>query len=525
VSVIKKVAIIGSSGGNLFHSGGSDPEQLLNEISIQCRAAGISLSAVLFITADVSMDHLKPSTPAKLFEWNSSSDVFARTFDGTLEEVNLEASCKDEDIAAMIASEQIDGLILMSADPLGVNQLSITAAIERQLPIVGTGGTSMGRVKAMGANVIALSGTTGTTNLTRAVSFVLALSRFWKIPYQITRGDSGAGSATSAESGWKQLRISGIMTSSMPAFIAVLLVMSLSNLPIFSRLDEASMILSALPPIILAILAARKMSDLGELTLIAGLIAGLLSVQGGIIGAILAGIAAGKLVPWFFKMCTQWSFPATSVNIAAGGFSGLVPGLLMLYVVGPWTTAAGDEIREALEWVLHLNPTLMGLGFGLCMWPLIMKGWYHSTVLPLILIEMEKYGNSFFGALDMAGLVMVSAGILFAQWVIPQSPEQRNIVLKPFWLNIGFGTFIEASYPYMRISKAVYRGAIVASGLAGSLIGTWSLKSTAYVPSYMALLFSNNAWGFLAAISTGFIVAFAIAAVVNLANTRKSARK
>ncbi|MCD9020946.1 hypothetical protein [Cohnella silvisoli] len=72
----------------------------------------------------------------------------------------------------------------------------------------------------------------------------------------------------------------------------------------------------------------------------------------------------------------------------------------------------------------------------------------------------------------------------------------------------------------MRKSKFVYAGAIVASGLAGAVIGVLNLKSTAFAPSYMALLFSNNAWGFLAAMSTGFVVAFAIAAAVNLVGKR-----
>ncbi|AJY77532.1 PTS sugar transporter [Paenibacillus beijingensis] len=514
----KKVAVLGSSGGNLFHSGGSDPVSLLREIQTQCRAADITVQAVQFIAAEGSMDHLKGSTPAAMYGWNAASEGFERLAGGTLAEINREAAALDEEIARMIEEGEIDGLILMSADPSGANRRAVEAAARRQLPVVGTGGTSMATVKSKGANVIAFSGTTGTTNLTRAVSYAMALSRYWKLPYRMASGDGGIGG--SSGSGWKRVKISGIMTSSMPAFIAVLVIMSLAKLPFLSGLQDAVLILSALPPVILAALAARKVADLGEVTLIAGVTAGLLSVPGGIIGAIIAGLAAGWLAPWTFRLCTQRNFPATTVNITAGALSGLAPGLLILFALGPLTTAAANGIRQALEALLQLNPAVIGLGFGLLMWPAIMRGWYHATVLPLILLEMEKEGNSFFGALDMAGLVMVSAGILLARIAFPAAPEERKPLLRPLWMNIGFGTFIEASYRYMKENKFVQAGAIVSSGLVGMIAGQFGLKSTAYVPSYAALLLSNDAPRFLLAMAVGLLGGFIAASAANLAQRR-----
>ncbi|HGB5170345.1 TPA: hypothetical protein ACIVMO_004402 [Salmonella enterica subsp. salamae serovar 42:g,t:-] len=43
---MKKIAIIGSSGGNLYNLGGAEPEKLLQEIYQQCEAAGVNVAAV-----------------------------------------------------------------------------------------------------------------------------------------------------------------------------------------------------------------------------------------------------------------------------------------------------------------------------------------------------------------------------------------------------------------------------------------------------------------------------------------------
>ncbi|SUF83953.1 PTS sugar transporter [Salmonella enterica] len=64
---MKKIAIIGSSGGNLYNLGGAEPEKLLQEIYQQCEAAGVNVAAVQFIAAEASMDVAKPDTPASVY--------------------------------------------------------------------------------------------------------------------------------------------------------------------------------------------------------------------------------------------------------------------------------------------------------------------------------------------------------------------------------------------------------------------------------------------------------------------------
>ena len=74
---MKKIAIIGSSGGNLYNLGGAEPEKLLQEIYQQCEAAGVEVAAVQFIAAEASMDvvcinHRKPTKTTK--------DISGQTF-------------------------------------------------------------------------------------------------------------------------------------------------------------------------------------------------------------------------------------------------------------------------------------------------------------------------------------------------------------------------------------------------------------------------------------------------------------
>ncbi len=48
---MKKIAVIGSSGGHLFVLGGNNPQALLEEIINQAKAASIEVSHIAFIAA------------------------------------------------------------------------------------------------------------------------------------------------------------------------------------------------------------------------------------------------------------------------------------------------------------------------------------------------------------------------------------------------------------------------------------------------------------------------------------------
>ena len=115
---MKNVAILGSSGGNLFNLGGAYPERLLQEIYTQLHSAGLAVSAVQFIAAEESMDVAKPTTAAAVYSITAEDQDQPRiSFQGQLSEVNDAVKSSDAAIAAQIRAGDIDGIIIMSADP------------------------------------------------------------------------------------------------------------------------------------------------------------------------------------------------------------------------------------------------------------------------------------------------------------------------------------------------------------------------------------------------------------------------
>jgi fructose-specific phosphotransferase system IIC component len=218
----------------------------------------------------------------------------------------------------------------------------------------------------------------------------------------------------------------------------------------------------------------------------------------------------------------EWKFPATTVNIAAGGIAGLISGLIVYFLFAPIALQLGDWIRSLLDTLVSMNPVLAGLIAGLLIWPAIIGGIYHAAILPIVLLEMERAGNSFLGAVDMVGLVMVSAGITLANIVAPRDKGEAAVAAPGFLINVGFGTFVEAAYPFMFSNKFIFAGAIISSGLGGLLVGLFDVRGTAYVPSVMAPFLSNNMSGFIIAMLGSLLCAFIITLFVNLLAKKKS---
>lgn len=511
-----KVAIIGSSGGNLFNLGGRQPDKLLDEIIAQCQSAQLNIAVIQFIAAEESMDVAKSKTRASIYSWDSVLECVVSSEASTLADINQLAQREDERLANLIRKGEVDGIIIMSGDPEGVNAASIAAAAEKGIPIVGTGGTSMAHVSAKGANVIATSGTTGTTNRTRAVSFVTALCKYWKVKYMPVIGTQAAsGADSSSGSLWRRINFKGIMQASLPGFIAMAIILALSKIPALSSLSGVFDLIIGALPVLIAVIAAKQVAELDEVSIVAGVIAGVLSTDGGLIGGMIGGILAGILVHYLFITCVKWRFPMTTVNIVAGGLAGLAAGLVMYFLVSPIALQLGEWVKLLISTMIDFNPILAGIIAGLLIWPAIIAGVYHAAILPIVLLEMEHTGNSFLGAVDMVGLVMVSAGITLANIIGPRDKGEAAVATPGFLINMGFGTFVEAAYPFMFSNKVVFAGAIIASGIGGGLVGLFAVRGTAYVPSFAAPFLSDNPVGFAVAMLVSLLVAFFITLVAN----------
>lgn len=492
---MKKLALIGSSGGNLYNLGGKNPKKLISEMRIQAKAANMQLTEVIFTGANTSMDNVNKDTKAKLY--SISEDEIHSTAEDLLTSINELAIEKDRDLAKKIRDGEIDGVIYVSADPKNINKSSVEAVSEMGIPVTGTGGTAMANIQSSGAKVIAVSGTTGTTNRTRAISAISSFSKEFDMKYSPVIGE--IESSEDQGSIISRINIRGIMMAALPGFISMALILAISKLPALEGLSSVFDLIIGALPIIVASVAAYQVSGLEEVGVVSGVISGVLSTDGGVIGGIIGGILAGVLANYLIKLAFKWNMPGTTANILAGGLSGLIAGLIVFYLISPVALFLGDGIRNVLQTAIDFNPILAGIVAGAVIWPAIMSGVYHAAILPIILLEMEASGVSFLGSIDMVALVMVSAGITLGNVLFPKRQEDRAIALPGFLINLIFGTFVEASYPFMLSNKWIFAGAIISGAIGGGVVGFFNVLGTAYVPTLVAPSLSTNLIGMLVA--------------------------
>ena len=60
----KKIAFIGSSGGNLYKQGGNNLPAMMKEICGQTTAADMEVTFVQYVLASGSLDNVGPDSPA-----------------------------------------------------------------------------------------------------------------------------------------------------------------------------------------------------------------------------------------------------------------------------------------------------------------------------------------------------------------------------------------------------------------------------------------------------------------------------
>ena len=512
---MKRILILGSSGGNLYNLGGKDPKSLLEAVVRQVQSTTeTEIAAIQFVAVDASLDFAKPTTAAHLWSWNGQEPVIIA--EGTLKEIDKVAKEHDQKMADLIDSNQVDGLILMSADPAGTNKKAITAAIKHHIIAAGTGGTSMSNAQKMGLDVVAVSGTTGTTNETRAVSAMFALTKKWQIKYSPLIGGTDKNNNGASQNIWQNISLRGILMACLPAFITMAITLLISKIPGIPKSTNAlfDIMLNGLPVIISAV-AAKQISGLNDIAICAGVIAGLFSTKGGLIGGIICGIMAGILVSVIFKKCLQWHFPGTTANICAGSFAGLISGLTGYYLIAHLSAKLGDFLQFILNTAIAINPILAGAVAGFIIFPAILTGCYHAIFLPLIMLQMSKYGSSFLGAIDMCSLIMVATGINLANVLYPQKPSDRALAVPGLFINLLFGTYAESVYPFILSNKLEMIGTLICSTLAGCVVGLFNVSGTAYVPSFLGPAMSNNWLGFLLAMLTGIVSAFIMVLLIN----------
>ena len=137
---------------------------------------------------------------------------------------------------------------------------------------------------------------------------------------------------------------------------------------------------------------------------------------------------------------------------------------------------------------------------------------------------METQGYSFLGAVDLCGLVMVCAGVQLANIVLPKNKSDRVACIPNLFVNLAFGTFVEAAYTYMFASRKVFAGCIAAAAISGLAIGVFNVKCTAYVPCFVAPFVSNDKiFATILCMVIAMGLAFIFTLLSNMADKRKGA--
>jgi hypothetical protein len=186
-----KIALIGSSGGgSATISSGEDvvgsiqrnvnlitsPGVMKSEKSI----ALVSITEVALVQCQHGLDFSTTQEDDCATLWVMKDGGSLVTIHvGTLASVNTLLRSEDLRIASLILLDEIDAIVSISSDPEDTNKLTIAAAIQMNIPILGTGGSSLSYISTSGGNVIGCSGgSVATTGLTRGICIAASLAAY-----------------------------------------------------------------------------------------------------------------------------------------------------------------------------------------------------------------------------------------------------------------------------------------------------------------------------------------------------------
>lgn len=553
-SATLEVAVIASSGGGTATLGHTDPCALLQCIDQQLRLVGGRVRHALYVSldggksldsanervdratlyrvdrTDKDCDHRTPSP-----ESNSvlcEVDVVQR---GTLQHVNEYCQTQQTHIAESIRRGTVHGLICISCHT-GIFYDVLDAAAQAQIPVTGSGGTSLASAAAIHDQLVLVGnagGSVATTTLTRAVSYTHALATHHRINYRPWTSNAEAGGP----------RWNSVLTACLPAFWGVCLakwaVQGMATIvesrtgPESSILDWLSNLLQGLEyrvlPTACSVVMVGAASDSKDAvihTSQSSLWMAAVVASSACSGSVLAGLLAGYLValwsPRLLFWCIVRGVPATMTNLLTGGGVGAAVALLLL-PLAPHTATLSQRLREWILSSIACWPTpgyrmVAGALWGLASCYGSKVGYYHAIHLPLILLELEHGTPSFLGAVDELTLVLVCAGVCLgnvaAEFAVSrqdsgrrqqqqqQRPAPASVALswRGLRTNLYYGDFVECCYPFMEASHLVNAGGYLGSALSVA----WLVReadsldriprSLAYLPWPMAVALAGSQW-------------------------------
>jgi hypothetical protein len=474
----KTIAIIGSTGGNLYLQGGLLGKNLLNSIDGEVQKWGYCIRAVLYLCADQSMDAINETSRVSLISKNLDLQEDAS---GELLKINQLVIRGSDEIGAAIKNGEIDALISISAEPAGANRNIFRAANHANIPIVASGASSVAWMKKMGCNVIYATGTTGTSCEFRSINYLTALARYWgnnvgqKIRQRISETIKNASF--------------GFETWTLPYFLLLVILKGMPSFGITAAADIYAALIYIAPLIACLAVSLSLLSD-PRLGMAAAISTGMVAsyFHGGFVGGILAGyitaiifntilhLSAGRRMPGSAQGFLIYSVTVVSIalpfSIAAETLGSLTGSLAML----PERIMAGNHL-----WI--------GFLAGIAFWPAMESGLYHRVLLPYILLEISVKGMSVLGAFDVLCLVVMAAGANIAALFFGGEFKPGLISLME---NIVYGTNVEYVYTMSEGRRVVRYGLYFLCGIVGIFILKLGLVGVGYLPLFLLPFILEN---------------------------------
>jgi len=521
----RRVALVGSSGGGAATLGHGDPEALCSQLCRQLNGVGdgATITAAVFVSCSEPLDTASLHARAGLWEWccEKGTQGLRCVFHGSLEHVNNRARELDKDLACRVASEGFDGIISISADASagGCNRQLLAAAAEHGIPVTGTGGTSLSiAASELGCSLVGnAGGSVATTLYSKAIGVAAAFARAWGEPYRMCLVEAASWHSS--------------LDGCLPAFLAVACsataitkIRHVSGLAPYLLGAEAALRERMLPPVVGAVVA-HQASGLGEIGIIGGAAVGAMS-QGSSCCAFLAARCFGWLAPRVLGACARLAVPATASTLSVAGGLAVAVGMgafagaprVQLVTNGVrliLDTLFGGHAEKSLQ--LWLPPAwLRGALGGILMNYGSRYGWYHQIFLPLILVEMERGSMSLLGTFDWLTLCVAGAGACAAQLAVSQESADVALAKRGLAINLGFGDYIEACFPFLERDRFLNAAVYVASASSGAIATCAGARSTAYVAAPLAVVLSDSPKALTIAGTVAFTVPFVVGVLSNM---------
>eukprot|EP00037_Helgoeca_nana_P021691 m.219257 g.219257 ORF g.219257 m.219257 type:complete len:548 (-) comp25747_c0_seq1:426-2069(-) len=494
-----RILLVGSSGGGCGHVGTGD--ELIDAVRRQLTRRGMDLVGIQFVKCAVGLDTASSLNTATVVVDTGGGVTLSPA--SVLPVANRIAAATDVTFGKAVAARRVDGIIVVSCAPHGVNREVLRAAAEVGVPVVGTGGASIAQLCVLGCRVLPSSGgSVATAPEAKAIVFSSALAGALR-PRHVEAGlglSEVIGAMAAPHS---------ILASALPIFLTLAVVQqcldlqwvqNISILPV-DGVERLSAHDSGITALALGAVAATVWGKCAPLDVLAGTAAVAAGVSNGSIIAALAAVAVSTLlVQLVLARVAHAGLPSTPASIIVCSIAMVVATLVASMMQGPGlalTAAIRSGITDyILGWESPLVRALFGALAGVLTFVGACRGLYHRVVLPLVIIEMEVRPGAlaFFGALDLCCLCMTSAGVCLAAWITPGSSfSAGNRRLGKFGAlqTLCVGDFIESAEPFLVDRPSVWWVSTASSALAGAILANGQCRSTAYLPLPLAVALSE----------------------------------